>query len=125
LKSYILTDLPPKNSTSGSWSSLVIDPPRKTEPQEAGNFGVADDPDHDLAIVKLDHNPFTQPSGIIINGVDPATPHHVAALCPRTITLRAGDPVFTVGYPLGEKRAITTAGIVASSHPNDFDAQAN
>ncbi len=31
-------DLPPENSTSQSWSSLVIDPPRKTLPEEVRNF---------------------------------------------------------------------------------------
>ena len=34
------SDLPPKNSTRENWSSLVIDPPRKTEPQEVGSFGL-------------------------------------------------------------------------------------
>jgi len=33
-------DLPPKGPARENWSSLVIDPPRKTLPQEVGNFGL-------------------------------------------------------------------------------------
>jgi hypothetical protein len=33
-----LSDLPPKNSTREDWSSLVIDPPRKTHPKRVGDF---------------------------------------------------------------------------------------
>jgi hypothetical protein len=33
-------DLPPKDAAREDWSSLVSDPPRKTEPQEIGNFGL-------------------------------------------------------------------------------------
>jgi len=33
-------DLLPENSARKNWSSLVIDPPRKTEPQEVGSFGL-------------------------------------------------------------------------------------
>ena len=32
-------DLPPENSARENWSSLVIDPPRKTTPREVRNFG--------------------------------------------------------------------------------------
>lgn len=35
-------DLPPANPTAENWSSPVIDPARKTEPQEIGDFGLRD-----------------------------------------------------------------------------------
>ncbi len=36
----VLGDVPPKKSAREKWSSLVIDPPRKTVPREIGNFGL-------------------------------------------------------------------------------------
>jgi hypothetical protein len=34
------SDLPPEISTIWIWSSLVVDPPRKTKPKEVGDFGL-------------------------------------------------------------------------------------
>jgi S1-C subfamily serine protease len=79
------------------------------------------DAEHDLALLQPDQNPFAQ-SYVTVNGRETVAPRHVSALCPRTITLRGGDPVFTIGFALGDLRAITTTGIVASAQPSDFDS---
>ncbi len=81
---------------------------------------LAQDPEHDLALLSIVGGVYGRP--ISINGLSPLPAHHSAVLCKRTVTLQSGDHVFTVGYPLGELRQVTTTGIVASSQPTEVDS---
>lgn len=86
----------------------------------------SEDREHDIAVLKPEVNPFIAAATFAnINGTPMFTVGHPAALCTRGLSLRAGDPIFTIGHPLGDSRAVTTRGIVASTVPLFFDQDGN
>ena len=92
----------------------------KDESSEFTASVLAEDPEHDLVLLNPKVNPLTHPM-LSVNGRT-YPPSGVASICKRTDPmLRSGDPIFTVGFPLGDPRPITTAGIVASSQAAAFD----
>lgn len=74
---------------------------------------IAEDALHDLAILRPVGSPFMR--GVVMaNGKD-LVMTHPATLCSRNLKLRSGEPIFTVGHPLNDRRLIATSGIIASS----------
>lgn len=75
---------------------------------------------HDLALLKLNVNPFggQVKSGIVINGKEIPLAFGVAKL--NTVRPKDGDAVAISGYPLGQSVLVTNAGVMATSWAFDL-----
>jgi S1-C subfamily serine protease len=85
-----------------------------------GNFTivrgiVVEDPRHDVALLRLEPNPFEGwvTSGIVIG--DRAVPLLYAVAPTRTVRPQDGEPIAVSGYPLSEPVMITTSGAIATA----------
>ena len=80
---------------------------------------IDEDVRHDLALLKLKRNPFTEMVGLIQTPKETiGPPHRVAALSPSTRP-RDGEAIAVSGYPLNETVLVTTSGNLASSWASD------
>ena len=80
-----------------------------------GGIVVEEDARHDLALLRLEPNPFEGrvASGIVISGN--AVPLYYAVAPVRTMRPRDGEAIAVSGYPLAEPVMITTSGAIATS----------
>lgn len=79
---------------------------------------VEEDPRHDLALLRLDPNPFAsgKPSGVSVDPQGGMAVNAMYGLAPLSLqTVRDGESVAVSGYPLGTPALVTTHGIVASA----------
>jgi S1-C subfamily serine protease len=82
---------------------------------------VSEDTRHDLALLRMNQNPFQgeMTSGIVVNDTPMELLHRVATISRERP--RDGDGIAVSGYPLGETVLLTNSGIIASSWSTTVD----
>jgi S1-C subfamily serine protease len=89
---------------------------------------IANDPEHDLALLKPQRNPLTpdfrEPS-VRVGNQEIAGKHESLPAALAVNQLRDGEQVFTSGYPLDGNILITTTGFIGSSEPIGPDLTAH
>ncbi len=76
---------------------------------------IAEDPVHDLALLKLRYNPFTTDAGVLHTAKGDVKILQVEAVKFSTSRPDEGEPIAVSGYPLSSPVLITTSGAIASS----------
>src|ERR1017187_778218 len=113
---------PPGKTREGIFASLSVPVTKQGGVTMSGTLTgsavrvVAEDDEHDIAILLPARNPFKNPysSGVVVNGKPLGTTTvRFSQLDMRTP--RAGEQVFTIGFPLFNRILITTSGRIASA----------